>query len=329
MGQRRLPAPRASWGRLPQPNRISPTPRQSGALRLVGDAVAQKPDPVDLDLDDISRLHPKRRRAPGPDAAGRAGHDHVARLQPRERRAVFDLARNIEDHLADGCVLNHLAVEAGLQPQWCEIACFVRCHHPGPESAGLRKILAGRELMRVPLKIAKAALVVTGVSCDVVPGILAGDVAAWLADDDGEFALEIEIFRDTRPDDVAKMPGLAVGEAAEHGGICDFGAAGFHAVRFIIEANAEDLVRIGYHWQPGDVCEAMSRGVAGRCRHLTQSAGGDGGFQIGISVAKMRAEIDGLCAIDETPARGAVDRKTRKLHRMSRGAGAASQSQWG
>jgi hypothetical protein len=327
MGQRRLPAPRASWVAFRSPT-ASHRPRANRAP-YASSAMPLRKSPI--------RSISTSTTSPGFIQSGGVRLDPTPPGVPvtitspgssRVKDEQYSIWRGISK-MADGCVLNHLAVEAGLQPQWCEIACFVRCHHPGPESAGLRKILAGRELMRVPLKIANAALVVTGVSCDVVPGILAGDVAAWLADDDGEFALEIEIFRDTRPDDVAKMPGLAVGEAAEHGGICDFGAAGFHAVRFIIEANAEDLVRIGYHWQPGDVCEAMSRGLAGRRRHLTQSAGGDGGFQIGISVAKMRAEIDGLCAIDETPARGAVDRKTRKLHRMSRGAGAASQSQWG
>src|SRR4029077_12411087 len=121
-----------------------------------------------------------------------------------------------EDHLADGRVLNHLTVEAGLEPQRAESAGLVRRHHPGAERAGPGKILAGRELVGVALIVADAALIVTSVSGDVVPRRGARDIAAGLADDDGELALEIEILRHARADDVGEMPGLAVGEAAEH-----------------------------------------------------------------------------------------------------------------
>src|ERR1700690_3171959 len=113
------------------------------------------------------------------------------------------------------------------------------------------------------------------------------------------------------------MPGLAVGEAAEHGGVLDLGTAGFLAVRLVIEADAEDFVRIGYHWQPGNVGERMPRSVAGRSRNLGERSGGDGGFQIGKPVTKQRAEVHGLRAVDEAPARGAINFETCELHRMS------------
>src|ERR1700679_3007292 len=105
--------------------RSNPWVERDFPLRLVGDAVAQQPDPVDLDLDHIARFHPQRRGAAGADATRRSRHDHVARFEPREGRAVFDLARDIENHLADGRVLNDLAVDAGLQPQGTEIAGLI------------------------------------------------------------------------------------------------------------------------------------------------------------------------------------------------------------
>ena len=146
---------------------------------------------------------------------------------------------------------------------------------------------------------------------------LARDVPARLADDDREFALEIEILRDARPDDVGKMPGLAVGKAAKHGGVLDFGAAGFLAVRLVIEADAEDLVGIGNDRQPGDAGERMPPGLRRRSRRLGQRAGGDGGLQIGKTIAQERAEVDRFRAIDKAPARGAVDLETCELHGSS------------
>src|SRR5580692_253302 len=142
-----------------------------GTLRLVSDAVTQKSDPVDLDLDHIASLHPQRRGAAGADAARGARDDHVARLEPCKLRAIFDLARNIEDHLVDGRILHHHAVEAGLQPQRTEIAGLVRGDHPRTESAGIRKILAGRVLMGVALIVTDAAFVVAGISGDMAPAV--------------------------------------------------------------------------------------------------------------------------------------------------------------
>src|SRR5581483_5522072 len=156
-------------------------------------------------LDHIARLHPQRRGAAGADAAWRAGDDHVARLEPREGRAVFDLARDIENHLADEGILNHLAVEPGLQPERSELAGLVGGDHPWAKGASIRKVLARRELVGVALIIAHAALVVTGISCDMAPRILTRDVTASLADDDREFALVVEVGRHFRPDDVGKM----------------------------------------------------------------------------------------------------------------------------
>src|SRR5258706_167137 len=44
----------------------------------IGDGVLEDADLVDLDLDPVARLHPERRVAPGADAAGCPGHQHVA-----------------------------------------------------------------------------------------------------------------------------------------------------------------------------------------------------------------------------------------------------------
>ena len=88
-------------------------------------------------------------------------------------------------------------------------------------------------------------------------------MSARLSDDDREFAFEVEIVRELWPDDVGEMPGLAVGKSTEHGGILDFGAAGFLAVRLVVQANAENFVRIGNDRQPGDVGRGVTLGLVG------------------------------------------------------------------
>src|SRR5690606_41501153 len=62
---------------------------RASVRRLIDDGIRERADAADLDLDDVSGLHPERRVAGGADAARRTGRDHVARLEPRERRAVL------------------------------------------------------------------------------------------------------------------------------------------------------------------------------------------------------------------------------------------------
>src|SRR4029079_2022262 len=163
------------------------------------------------------------------------------------------LPRNIENHLIDRGILYDLAIDACLNPQWRDVSELVRRHHPGTASPGLRKIFAGRELMRMALEIAHAAFVVAGIAGDVAPRIGPGDMSSGLSNDDRELALEVEIVRDFWPDDVSEMPGLAVGKSTEHGRILHFGAAGFLAVRLVVQTDAKNLVGIGNDRQPADV----------------------------------------------------------------------------
>src|SRR5690242_3640295 len=183
------------------------------SLRLVDDRIAQDGELLDLDLDDIAGLHPERWSALGAHAAGRAADDDVTGLEPGESRAIFDLPRDIEDHVLDLRFLHDLPVEAGDELELGELAELVRRHLPRAERAGVGKILAWRELVSVALEVADAAVVVAGVAGNKAHRLAAGDVAAALADDDRELALEIEIGRDARPDDGLQMPGLTVGVA--------------------------------------------------------------------------------------------------------------------
>src|SRR6202034_1460297 len=101
----------------------------------------------------------------------------------------------------------------------------------------------------------------------------ARNIAPGCADDEREFALVVEILGHTRTDDVSEMPGLAVGEAPEHGRILDLGAAGFLAVRLVIEPDAKNFVGVRNHRQPSDSRNRMPRSLWRRGGRLRQRAG--------------------------------------------------------
>lgn len=68
---------------------------------FVGHSVPEDAEPAHLDLDDVAGPQPERWIALRLDPACRPGYDDTVRLESGEGRAVFDLARNIEDHLGD------------------------------------------------------------------------------------------------------------------------------------------------------------------------------------------------------------------------------------
>nr|WP_258006639.1 hypothetical protein [Arthrobacter sp. AFG20] len=74
---------------------------------------------------------------------------------------------------------------------------------------------------------------------DVVYGVLFGDAAPCLADDDGEFALKVDLAGFRRQDDViagSDEGGCVLGEQDGKGG-----RAGVVGMVFVIQAYAEDL----------------------------------------------------------------------------------------
>src|SRR5215475_7314495 len=66
-------------------------------------------------------------------------------------------------------------------------------HQPRAKTAALGKGLAGEKLAGVALPVAHAALVVAGISCDILERAACRNVTAGLADDQGEFAIIVKI----------------------------------------------------------------------------------------------------------------------------------------
>jgi hypothetical protein len=226
----------------------------------------------------------------------RAGSDHVAGLELCERRAIGDQARNREDHLIDGRLLHHSAVDAGGELERVDVGNLVGGDHPGPESAGAWKILTGRVLRRVHLPVADAGVVIDGIAGDVTHGLLLGDMTAGPADDHGKLALIIELARRLGPQKTRVVPGLRIGQAQEDGRIRGHRASGLLAMRFVVEADAENLVGNRNHRKPFDLADRERRG-----------SGGMADRPRGESAAQVSSQIDHSIAFDDSARGSSVD----------------------
>src|SRR5262245_42795771 len=184
---------------------------------LVDDRVAQHPDPLDFHLDHIARLEKLRRLTAPADAGGGAGHQHVARCQVEDGRAVADDGRDLEDQVPGVGRLLGLAGDAQRQAEALGIAYLVRRHHPRPERTGANEVLAGRDLLGMELPLANADIVVAGVAGDMGEGVLLGDVPAALADDHGQLGLPVELVRDLGAHDRLAVPYLRAPHAQKDG----------------------------------------------------------------------------------------------------------------
>src|SRR5262245_27751273 len=232
-------------------SRLMPAPAGRSMRSLVDDIDAQGSYARDLDLELVAGLHPERRLAPGADAVGRAGGDDVARLQRGHGREIFDDGRDIEDHVIGRVVLHHLTVQPRRELQPLRVLHDVGGDQPRAERPGGREVLAGGR--GVLLEVAHAAVDETGIACHHGERAGARHMAATLADHHGELALEIEGDRGARPHHAAARRHQRVAEAREDAGCGRQLAAHFTDVAGIVEADAEDLRRIGDDRQQLDV----------------------------------------------------------------------------
>src|SRR5262245_65586730 len=119
------------------------------------------------------------------------------------------------------------------------------------------------------------------------------DMAAGAADDERQLALEVEVLRDRRADQLALMADQGVGETDEHAGLLRQLATGLGGVGAVVDAGAEDLVRIGYRREPSDVGEGVVRlRPIGGLLHIAERAGGERIAQAAIAAADPLVEPD-------------------------------------
>ena len=145
--------------------------------------VGEAADAVDHDIDHVMRIAHgagAERGAAGDDVAGHQRHVLGDRGDQLVRR---------EEHVGDRIVLALLAVQHGLDRQLHRIDAGL--DHRAEYAKGVKTLGARPLLERLVLaqQIDRGDVVHAGVAEDVVAGLGFGDVEAFLADDDAEFAL--------------------------------------------------------------------------------------------------------------------------------------------
>ena len=136
-------------------------------------------------------------------------------MQLRPRRAVLDQLRDVEAQLADALVLHDLTVQTRRQCQLARIRDFLGGDEPRTERAAVMEVLAGRELLRVPLEVAEAAVVEARVARDVIERLLLANPARAFADHDRKLAFVVELYGRRRQQQRLAMAHDAVVKAHE------------------------------------------------------------------------------------------------------------------
>jgi hypothetical protein len=159
------------------------------------DRIAQHADAVDLDLHHIACLEIHRRLAAHPDAFRRSGEDHGAGLEGRAAAEKFDQLGDREDHVAGIALLHGDAVDARSDGEIIRILDRGGCDQRRAHGTKRVEGLSPAPLRSAPLflPIARAHVVGDGVAEHIIHRIGAGDILAFVADDHGQFALEIDL----------------------------------------------------------------------------------------------------------------------------------------
>ena len=138
-------------------------------------------------------------------------------------------------------------------------------------------------------------------------------MTAGLADDQRQLALEIEIVGHRRPDHLAAVADQRIGEADEHARLFRQFAAHLGGVGAVIDAGAENLVRVGNERQEFDVAElVVGLGVLRRLAHRLHRAGRERRAQIGL--ADFIVQRNDAVAAHRAEALLAAGDKTQKPH---------------
>jgi len=128
------------------------------------DRVAEHAEALDLDLDDVARLHRARVRR-------RSGEDHVARYERDRSGDVGDEVVHVPGHLVGRAVLTHLAVHERADRLAVEVPVV---DEPGPQRAQRVRALYPQHRPGVRVaEIVQAEVVRDGVPGDVSTRLLA------------------------------------------------------------------------------------------------------------------------------------------------------------
>ena len=181
---------------------------------------------------------------------------------------MLDLCRDIEQHLAGGCLLHDVAIQGAADGQGLRVGQFVARDDPGAGGPVRVEALSHHHGGRTGLPVADGDVVAAHVARHDLQRALAGHVAAAPADHEAEFGLEVDLVgyggdldSGAGADDACRLlgePDLVLGR----------GAARLADVVHVVEADREDLSWARNGGLEADLCEvqparAAGQGVAG------------------------------------------------------------------
>ena len=149
------------------------------------------------------------------------------------------------------------------------------------------------------LPVANAAVVVAGIPGDVLQRTLRRDMAAGPADDHGKLAFVVEVSRYLRADQWLQVSHLAACKARKQNRLLRHGPAGLGNVVMVVEADADDLVRIGNDGQQRQPGQCVVGTLVHERRCFRQIAGLEQGAQRGRPPPHAAAEAHDAAVADD------------------------------
>src|SRR5580700_2238428 len=235
-------------------------PFPAAEVGLLGyDAVADRADALDGDLDDVAWLQPYRRLPREADAAGRPGSDHVTGPEEGERGKELDRAGDIDDHLGGACRLHDLAVQRRREGGVGHVG-LIGGDEFGADRHRALEVLASGPLRRRPLPVTRRGVIEHDVAGDRVECLIGVDVPAAGPDDQAELALVVEPARQRGLHQVGVGPERAALTADERLRPGRHLAAALDGVLPVVHAEAQDPARLRH--RRAELGRAERRSVA-------------------------------------------------------------------
>src|ERR1700736_3472117 len=279
------------------------------------DNIAKDADAVDLHFDDVTILHVNWWLATISNASRCSGGDYIARVQRGEFGDVGNDDRHRENQVGERSLLHDLAFKACTQSDRAKIRDLFGGHQCGTESTRVGKVLAGGPLCSVTLPIAHSDIVVAGIPRNVRAHGVFGDVTPSTTDHDREFALVVERSREAWSQNRGFVRDLRIGKPREDRRVLGLGPFCFRAMAYIIQADAEDLLRIWNNRQKLHLIDWESRRtLLLRILQLAQRTGGQHRSQVAVARAHTAADIDDALVLQEAIAADAVSFKRDHFH---------------
>src|SRR5256712_6344491 len=207
--------------------------------------VLEPPEPGDLHCDDVTRLEVHGRLLAEPDAGRRSGGDEIAGRERHQPREIAHERADVEDERLRVAALHLLAIHPGPELEGVWVGDLLPVGDVGADGRGGLEDLPGHPLTRDELEVPRARVVDDRVPPHVVERLLSGDETRRAADDHAQLDLPVELLRAARPQDGLARVADRVRPLGEDRWLLGNRVARLLGVIPVVEADANELARIG------------------------------------------------------------------------------------